>query len=141
MYIIISFFFKILVFLVLTGLGWLIISASADWYVLYHIRPKTGYYITQSYTDFLKIYIALSAMLVLPFGEIASVGSIVSKSAKVAFVLFTLFFVFIFVEDDIRAGRPIMPELFFTMIIVMFHLFLLKLASRLELFKFGYEKT
>lgn len=136
----IAFLLKLMAFLILTSLGWFVISASADWYVLNHIRPKTGYYIAQSYTDFLKVYIALSTIFVLPFNAIESASSLSSKLAKIAFILFALFFVCIFIEDDIRAGRPILPELFFTVIIVVFHLLLLKLASRLGFFKSEHEK-
>jgi len=110
--------------------GWVIIAEGADFYVRNYIRARSGYYTSGQYTDFLWVYVCLSIVLL---GLMLSIrlrfDKWQSKLTVILAVIFSLFLA-VWIEDDVRFGRPIAPEIFFTFVILSFHLFVFFILAK-----------
>jgi len=110
--------------------GWFMIAEGADFYVRNYIRARSGLYTSSQYTDFLWVYVCLSIVLL---GIMLSIRLRFDKwRSKLTVALGVIFSLFLalWIEDDIRFGRPIAPELFFTFVIVSFHLILFSVLTK-----------
>ncbi len=110
--------------------GWVIIAGAADFHVRENIKPRHRYYTSQQYSDFLLLYVVLSTillsgMLTIRF-QTRHWRSVLTVLRGVTFGIFLT----LWIEDDIRFGRPIAPEIFFTALILIFHLFIFSLLSK-----------
>ncbi len=117
--------------LLLLFLGWFLIASAADLFVLYHIKPKHGYYTSFQYTDSIWFYVFLSFVYLCVFFNIRAY---VRRWKGLALALLCLtFFMFLgtMIADDIETGRPIMPEICFSLLILVFHLSLFSGAIKI----------
>jgi hypothetical protein len=98
---------------------WAVLALCADLYTEKIIRRKTGFYTSASYFDFYLIYPVLSLSLCLIFWSLNRIHWVFFFSA---FALFTYFVI----EDDLRFGRAVFPEIIFIVSIAGFHIYLLR---------------
>jgi len=102
-------------------LGWFLIASAADFFVSSQIRPKHRYYTSFRYVDFIWFYVFLSSVCLFLFFSLRAFLKRWVVPAIPLLGLFFALFLWLAIEDDIRFGRSIAPEIFFSLLILIFH--------------------
>ena len=106
---------KLFIVLPIILLFWFFTALAADGY-LEILKQRRGWYVVFRFVDYIHIYCLLS-LIVLSM-------VFVVRNRRISYVFLCvifLLFLWLNIEDDIAAGRPILPEILFTSIIFLFH--------------------
>ena len=115
-----------LILLILGGIIWLfaswaLIASAADLFVNSYIKPKRGYYTSFKYTEFIWFYVLLSSVFLSIFFTLRYAVNQWRLASLVFLGLLFIVFLWFAIEDDLRSGRAIIPEMCFTFLIMVFH--------------------
>lgn len=111
--------------------GWVVIANAADFYVREIIRERHQYYTSMKYSDYVLMYVFLSAILLAGMLGIRFSLNLWRQALVAALCLVFGLFLALWIEDDIRFGRPIAPEIIFTSVILGLQLFVFHFSSKL----------